>query len=60
MGRIFCVCRLGRHNFSVPAEASCFYHNIPCPHLSGRVQRECGVSPAKPTVNHPANRAFCA
>ncbi|EFK71741.1 hypothetical protein HMPREF9535_04355 [Escherichia coli MS 78-1] len=41
-------------------KTSCIYHNIPCPHRSGRVQRESGVSPVKPAVNSPLNRAFCA
>ncbi len=59
MGRIFASAGSVATIFRT-RQASCFYHNIPCPHLSGRVQRECGVSPAKPTVNHPANRAFCA
>ena len=33
------------------------YHNTPWPHRSGRVQRESDVSPVKPAVNSPVNRA---
>ena len=35
------------------------YHNISWPHRSGRGRREYGVSPVKPAVNSPLNRAFC-
>ncbi|MCZ5702290.1 hypothetical protein O5466_24280 [Escherichia coli] len=35
-------------------KTSCIYHNIPCPHRSGRVQRESGVSSGKTGSKLPA------
>ncbi|AKM38029.1 hypothetical protein PCN061_p210 (plasmid) [Escherichia coli PCN061] len=64
LASIYSVCKLPTQNgvktrvFAYTSET--IYHNIPCPHRSGRVQRESGVSPVKPAVNSPLNRAFCA
>lgn len=45
-------------SFNLLIKINDIYHNIPCPHRPGRVRRECGVSPVKPAVNSPLNRAF--